>query len=678
MSSVVTLDQELEEQERKARPMTPPIAPPSGRLGLSIKNEILAAIGLPWQRRLARAALLVPAIRHWEQEFGRFSDEDLRRHANSLRGRARGGEKLKKLVPEAFGLCSVAIWRTLGYQPYDVQLAAGVCLHEGACVELATGEGKTLTASLPAFLNALVGKGVHVTTVNDYLAKRDAEYTGPIYEMLGLSIGVLQMKMEDAHRKEMYRKDITYGTASEFGFDFLRDRLKLRGGQATTAPFWSAWMDGQGGGQKDLDPRVQRPLYYAIVDEGDSIFIDEAKTPLIISSPTRQATPEEQVVYHWANRVAQSMVQGEHYLMNVKKDKIELTEMGRHHIRYSNPPTGEHSEALDKLTEQVEKSIQANHRFIRDHHYMVHEDKVVIIDESTGRPMPDRHWREGLHQAVEAKEKVPITLASAHAAQITFQNFYKLYKKLAGMTGTIVQNWREMRRVYRLWVVQVPTNKPVVRDLYPERVFPTEEAKFDAIVEQVRQMQQKGRPVLIGTRSVEKSERISEKLSNLGVPHQVLNARQNEQEAEVVAQAGQPGQVTVATNMAGRGTDIKLGDGVAQLGGLHVIATEYHEAKRIDRQLIGRAGRQGDPGSGQIFLSLEDGVLEALGVRKKDALEAVGERGGNRDWRMFLKFFRKAQRRTERKHYRQRLDLMFFDRNRQELLADLGADPFVD
>ncbi|HEY8506181.1 MAG TPA: preprotein translocase subunit SecA [Gemmataceae bacterium] len=663
-------------QEVDADPR-PPEAPPSGRLGPPWKNQFLARFGLPWQRRLARAALLVPAARYWERQFGSLSDEELKRHAGRLRGRARGGEPLKKLVPEAFGLCAVAIWRTLGMQPFDVQLAAGVCLHEGACVELATGEGKTLVAALPAFLNALAGKGVHVTTVNDYLAKRDAEWMGPVYERLGLSVGVLQMKMEDAARKEAYRKDITYGTASEFGFDFLRDRLKIRGGQATQAPFWAPWT-GDGDGAPDMDPRVQRGLYYAIVDEADSIFIDEARTPLIISSPTRMATPEEQVVYHWANRVAQQMQPGVHFLINIKKDKIELTEPGRQLIRYSNPPTGPHAEALDKLTEQVEKAVHANFRFTRDHHYMVIDDKVVIVDESTGRPMPDRHWREGLHQAVEAKEKVPITMATAHAAQITFQNFYKLYKKLSGMTGTIVQNWREMRRVYRLWVVCVPTNRPVIREHLPDRVFPNEEAKFDAVVEEVLRMQRAGRPVLIGTRSVEKSERLSEKLTAAGVPHRVLNARQNEQEAQIVAQAGQPGQVTVATNMAGRGTDIKLGPGVAEAGGLHVIGTERHEARRIDRQLIGRAGRQGDPGSGQFFVSLEDGILEALGVHRQEALEKLGREGGDRDWDVFRPLFERAQRRTERKHYRQRFDLMHHDKNRQELLADLGADPYVD
>ncbi len=675
--SATALESPVPDQQKPQRDPCPPVRTYSGRLGSMGANELLSRAGLPWQRRLARAALLIPKIRHYEQEFGHLSDQELKQKANYLRGRARSGVHLTTLVPEAFALAAISLWRSLGMLPFDVQHAAGVVLHEGGLVELATGEGKTLTATMPTFLNALTGKGVHVTTVNDYLAKRDAEWMGPVYERLGLSIGVLQMKMDDGSRKAAYRRDITYGTGSEFGFDFLRDRMKVRGGQATQAPFWSPWMDHVDA-SRELDPRVQRGLHYAIVDEADSIFIDDAKTPLIIASPTRMATPEEQVVYHWANRVAQSMQPGVHFLMNLKKDKIELTEPGRQLIRYSNPPSGPHAEAMDKLTEQVEKSIHANFRFIRDHHYMVHDDKVVIIDESTGRPMPDRHWREGLHQAVEAKEKVPITLASAHAAQITFQNFYKLYTKLSGMTGTIVQNWREMRRVYRLWVVPVPTNKPILRQQASDKVFANEEAKWDAVVQDIADKQKQGRPVLVGTRSVEKSEILSRKLTEVGVPHRVLNARQNEEEAEIVAQAGQPGQVTVATNMAGRGTDIKLGPGVAEAGGLHVIGTERHEATRVDRQLIGRAGRQGDPGTGLFYVSLEDGILEALGVKRQEKLKELGSKGNVPDPSVFRRLFERAQRKVESKHYRQRLDLMFRDRNRQELLADLGADPYVD
>jgi preprotein translocase subunit SecA len=654
-----------------------PIENVPGRLGPWPVNQMVAAVGLPWQRRLSRAALLIPAIRYWEKQFLNISDDQLRDKSMELRGKARGKWNLDKLLPEAFGLCTVAIQRTLAIRPFDVQLAAGAVMHFGGLVELATGEGKTVSASCPAFLNALVGKGVHVTTVNDYLAKRDAEWIGPVYEKLGMTVGCLQQKMDDAVRGAAYKSDITYGTASEFGFDFLRDRLKLRGGQAQTAPFWAPFM---GGGPAKMDPRVQRELHYAIVDEADSIFIDEAKTPLIIANPTRLAEPDEQVVFIWADNIARQMKRDEHFTLNLKKDKIEITDAGRYLVRYSNPPTGKHAKALDKLLESVEKALHAHYRFNRDQHYMINpkDQKVIIIDEGTGRPQPDRHWRDGLHQAVEAKEKVPINMPSEHAAQITYQNFYRLYHKLAGMSGTLLPNFWELRKVYRRWTSKVPTNKPCMRVVMPDEVYPTEDTKFDAVVKKTREMLTAGRPVLIGTRTVDASKKLSLKLTAAGVTHQVLNAEQNEGEAEIVAQAGQPGTVTVATNMAGRGTDIKLGPGVAEAGGLCVIGTERHEAERIDRQLQGRAGRQGDPGTAMFLLSLEDQLLEGLGTARQDDLAALGRAGGNRDWNQYAPLFRVAQRRVERKHYRQRLDLKNYDKQRQEMLQDLGADPYVD
>ena len=654
----------------------PPDEPYSGRLGTMARNQLLAQVGGPATRRLARAALLVPRIRHYEQLFGKLSPEEVKSRANQLRGRSRAGDMSREFIAEGFGLCSVAVWRMLGMRAFDVQLAAGMVMFEGALTELVTGEGKTLTAAFPVFLRALAGRGVHVATVNDYLAKRDAELMGPVYTALGLSVGFLQQKMEDGERKEQYRKDVTYGTASEFGFDFLRDRLKRSGGQVASTPFWGPWTARPG--EAPADPRVQRGHFFALVDEADSIFVDEARTPLIISAPTREAKPEECVMYYWADDLARQMRLGEHFTFDVKKDKIEVTEAGRQLIRYSSPPSGPHAPAFDKLIEAIEKGIQANHRFVLDHHYMLIDDKVVIVDESTGRPMPDRHWREGLHQAVEAKEKVPIHVAADHAASITYQSFFRQYEKLAGMTGTVVQNWKEIRRVYKLWVVQIPTNVPIKRTRMPDLVFPTEAQKFDAIVQEVKRLREAGRPVLLGTRSVEKSEAVSSRLTALGIPHRVLNAKQDKEEALIVSQAGQPGMVTVATNMAGRGTDIKLGPGVAAAGGLHVIATERHEAIRIDRQLLGRAGRQGDPGSGQLFLSLEDKLLEALSTDRHHKLIALGRAGANRNWNEFRKLFVIAQKRTERKHYRQRLDLMHYERQRKDLLGDLGADPFVD
>jgi preprotein translocase subunit SecA len=654
----------------------PPNDPYSGRLGSMARCQVLANIGGPATRRLARAALLVPRIREYEQMFGKLSPEELKARASQLRGRSRAGDMSKEFIAEGFGLCSVSVWRALGMRAFDVQLAAGVVMFEGALTELATGEGKTLTATFPVFLRALAGRGVHVATVNDYLAKRDAELMGPVYEALGLSVGFLQQKMEDHDRQNTYKKDVTYGTASEFGFDFLRDRLKRSGGQVAATPFWGPWTAKPG--MVPIDPRVQRGHFFALVDEADSIFIDEARTPLIISAPTREAKPEECVMYYWADSVAKVMKFGEHFTLDVKKDKIEVTESGRQLARYSSPPSGPHAPAFDKLIEAIEKAIQANYRFVLDHHYMLIDNKVVIVDESTGRPMPDRHWREGLHQAVEAKEQVPIHVAADHAASITYQSYFRHYEKLAGMTGTVVQNSKEIRRVYKLRVVQIPTNMPIMRTRAPDLVFATEGEKFDAIVQQVKAMREAGRPVLLGTRSVEKSEAVAKRLTALGIPHRVLNAKQDKEEAQIVSQAGQPGMVTVATNMAGRGTDIKLGPGVADAGGLHVIATERHEAIRIDRQLLGRAGRQGDPGSGQLFLSMQDKILEALGPERFERLKELGKAGGNRDWNQFRRLFVISQKRTERKHYRQRLDLMHYERQRKELLTDLGADPFVD
>jgi preprotein translocase subunit SecA len=640
-------------------------------------NRVKALLGTPSQRRLARGALKIDAIRYWESELSRLSDDEMKQHGQKLRGRARGGESLDHLLPEAFGLVCVAAVRTLKLRPFDVQLAGGVVLHEGGLAELATGEGKTLVASMPTYLNALPGKGVHVTTVNDYLARRDAEWIGPIYEALGLEVGILQQQMGEGDRAKAYRSDITYGTASEFGFDFLRDRLKVAGEKGQSQPFWAPWTINSNF-SRPLDPRIQREHNYAIVDEADSIFIDEARTPLIIASPTRLAAAEEQVVYHWADKVAQQMVLNQDFTLDVKKEKLELTEEGKQKVRWSNPPFGKHSHAMDKLFEHIERAIQAHHRFRRDQHYMVEDNEVVIIDEFTGRSMPDRHWREGLHQAVEAKERVPITKASDHAAQITFQSYFRLYKKLAGMTGTAAQNWIELRRVYKMWVVCVPTNRKVIREQWPDRVLPTEDGKFDAIVTEVARLRDQGRPILIGTRSVEKSEKLSERLKRAGIEHKVLNAKQHESEAHIVAEAGQPSKVTIATNMAGRGTDIRLAAGVAEAGGLHVLGTERHEARRIDRQLAGRAGRQGDRGSCQFFLSLDDELLEGLGPRRQTALKQTGERGGSSDWQGYAGEFLRAQRRVERRHRRQRVDLMIHEKQRQEILKDLGADPYVD
>lgn len=693
------------------------------RFGSRWWNYLKAWFGTPSKRRLAYAALQVGPIRGWEEEFTKLTDAEIRQKGLQLRGRARGGESLDHLLPEAFGLVCVASQRRTGLRPFDVQLAAGVVLHNGALAEVATGEGKTLVATLPVALNALMGKGVHVTTVNDYLAQRDADWTSRIYSAVGLTVGCLQQRMSDDDRKAAYQSDITYGTASEFGFDFLRDRLKVKSGAGQKIPFWTAWMNNGPAAAQPVDPKVQRVHHYALVDEADNIFVDEARTPLVISMGSRPATEPEQIVYKWADQVAKTMVRDQHFYLDEKKLKVELNDDGRRMIRFANAPMGEHSHAMDKLHEHVERAIQANHRFRLDQHYMIHDDKIVIIDESTGRPMPDRQWNEGLHQAVEAKEGVTITFKSDHAAQITYQSYFKLYTKLAGMSGTAIQNFFELRRVYKLWVVPVPTNRPPQRNVMPDRVFPTEEAKFDAIVEEVKRLKAEGRPVLIGTRSVEKSEKLSTKLINAGIQHFVLNAKPGnaEREAEIVAQAGRAGSVTIATNMAGRGTDILLGGNsearawtqlksqykhrhqvptelwqqlieqvevedntrvnnqvVIQAGGLHVIGTERHEAARIDRQLVGRAARQGDPGSCQFFLALDDEILEGLGQGRQESLRVWGINESPRDLDAYRPEFLKAQRAVERRHFRQRLDLMMYERQRQEIMKELSADPYVD
>ena len=664
--------------EAPSAPQKPVFAPPKianvpGRLGPTWLNRFRAVGERPWKRRLAKASLLLPEIRKFESAFLPLPDAEFRAVAMKLRGKSRATRSLDSLIPEAFGLACAAIRRIHGFQPFDVQLAAGVILHYGGLVELATGEGKTLCAVCPTFLNALPGKGVHVTTVNDYLARRDADDMGPVYHMLGMSVGCLAQKMDDGSRQAAYKCDITYGTASEFGFDFLRDRMKVRGGQSGQAPIWAPWFGGGGS-----DGRVQRELNYAIVDEADSIFVDEARTPLIIANPTRPATPEEKIVYEWADRLVRTMTP-EHFRYDPSKDKLKLTDGGKQLVRYSNAPTGEHAQAMDKLHDSVEQALQAHYRFNRDQQYMVNgENKIVIIDESTGRPMPDRHWRDGLHQAVEVKENVEVTVQSDHAAQITYQNFYRLYKKLAGMSGTLAPNFWEMRRVYKRWVTKVPTNRPVMRKQFADAVYPTEQAKFEAATAQIAAMLAQGRPVLVGTRTVDKSEALSAMLKAAGIPHEVLNARQDARENEVIGQAGQRGRVTVATNMAGRGTDIKLGLGVAECGGLHVLGTERHEAERVDRQLAGRAGRQGDPGTAQFLLCLEDQLLEGLGTSRKESLVRLARSGASRPWSMFRRLFLRAQKYLEKKHRKQRLDLMNYDRQRQEMLQDLGADPYVD
>ncbi len=559
---------------------------------------------------------VVAAINKLEPEFEKLSDEALAAKTAEFKSRLAKGEELDDLLEEAFAAVREASKRTLKQRHFDVQLMGGVVLHSGKIAEMKTGEGKTLVATLPAYLNALRGKGIHVVTVNDYLAKRDCRWMGQIYRKLGLSTACLQhessylydpsfpqasesMKdMRPISRQEAYAADITYGTNHEFGFDYLRDNMVV-----------------------DLNQCVQRELPFAIVDEVDNILIDEARTPLIISGQSQESTD----VYYNMARVAPNLVEDEDYKIDLKQKQAALTEDGVKKVEKLLNIKNLYDPEHYNLTHYVENALRAQVLYKRDREYVVKDGEVIIVDEFTGRLMTGRRWADGIHQAVEAKEGVKIQKETVTLATITLQNYFRLYKKLAGMTGTAATEAEEFFKIYKLEVVAMPTNKPMIRKDASDQIFKTEKGKFGAVAKEVSRLNKEGRPVLIGTVSIEKSEVLSSLLKKQGIPHQVLNAKFHEQEAAIVAQAGQPGAVTVATNMAGRGTDIILGPGVVQKGGLHIIGTERHEARRIDNQLRGRGGRQGDPGSSRFCVSLEDDIMKRFaGDRIKKVMEWAG------------------------------------------------------
>jgi preprotein translocase subunit SecA len=575
----------------------------SGLLGDSNEKEI---------RRIEPVADKISAF---EAELQALSDEHLREKSAEFRSRLEQGESLEDLLPEAFACVREASVRTTGLRHFDVQMIGGAVLHQGKISEMKTGEGKTLVATLPLYLNALVGKGAHLVTVNDYLAKRDAQWMGAIYDALGLSIGILQhessflysrdkvsdqLNMEHlvpCTRAEAYAADITYGTNHEFGFDYLRDNM---------AP--------------DASRCVQRELHFAIVDEVDNILIDEARTPLIISGPSMESTQ----TYQTFARLVPRLIQDEDFTIDEKQRSVALTEEGTVKVEKMLGLENLYAPENSRLTRYLEAALKAHAVYRRDREYVVKDGEVIIVDEFTGRMMPGRRWSDGLHQAVEAKEGVKIQQESLTYATITLQNYFRLYDKLAGMTGTAVTEAEEFYKIYKLDVVIIPTHMPMVRDDNTDLIYRNERAKFDAVVEEIEEVHEEGRPVLVGTVSIEKSEYLAELLRRKGINHNVLNAKHHEREAAIVAEAGREAAVTIATNMAGRGTDIILGgkqegrqaeewqaehDKVVEVGGLHIIGTERHEARRIDNQLRGRAGRQGDPGSSRFFVSLEDDIM---------------------------------------------------------------------
>ncbi len=585
-------------------------------------------------KRISEAHL--DAINDLEAGLEEFSDAELRHKKEEFRGRLDAGETLDDLLAEAFAVVREAGKRAVKMRHYDVQLIGGVVLHEGKIAEMTTGEGKTLVATLPAYLNALGGKGVHIVTVNDYLARRDMEWMGPLYELLGLTVGNIQHDMSDDQRRAAYGSDITFGTNNEFGFDYLRDNMKFRA--------------------QDM---VQPIHNFAIVDEVDSILIDEARTPLIISGPAEKSTE----LYYKIDRIIPALHKGRDFEIEEEKRSAAFTEEGVEHLEKLLGIDNLYDAANMELVHHTQQALKAHALFKRDKDYIVKDGEVVIVDEFTGRMMPGRRWSDGLHQAVEAKEGVKIERENQTLATITFQNFFRMYDKLAGMTGTAMTEAVEFDNIYKLEVMAIPTNETLIRDEMPDVIFRTEPEKWKAVVEEIIAQHETGRPVLVGTTSIEKSEKISKMLERRGVKHVVLNAKHHEREAEIVALAGQKDAVTIATNMAGRGTDIVLGEGVTDVGGLHVLATERHEARRIDNQLRGRTGRQGDPGSSQFFLSLEDDLMRIFGMDRLQGLMArLGmEEGVPIEDRMVSRAIERAQKQVEARNFETRKHLLEYD-----------------
>ncbi len=593
-------------------------------------------LGVTSESKIKHLYSIVEQINSFEPSIKQLSDAQLAAKTDEFRKRLSEGETLDDLLPEAFAVVREASVRTIGLRHFDVQLLGGIVLHQGKISEMRTGEGKTLVATLPMYLNALTGKGCHLVTVNDYLAKRDMGWMGPIYNFLGLSVGVILTNMDFAERRHAYNCDITYGTNNEFGFDYLRDNM------ASTP-----------------DQCVQRELNYAIVDEVDSILIDEARTPLIISG----MVDDDISIYTRADNAARKLQKTEDFTTDEKTKNAILTENG---IKKLETMLGLKSlydvENMD-LAHSLVSSLRAHHLFKRDIDYVVKDGEIIIVDEFTGRLMIGRRYSEGLHQAIEAKERVTIRSESQTLATITFQNYFRLYKKLSGMTGTALTEEGEFVKIYSMEVVEVPTHRTMVRKDHSDVIYKSKREKFNAIVDEVIELHKKGQPVLVGTISIENSEILSGLLKRKGVSHHVLNAKYHEKEAEIIAKAGQKNAVTIATNMAGRGTDIVLGEGVVELGGLHIIGSERHESRRIDNQLRGRSGRQGDPGSSRFYVSLEDDLMRLFGSdRIKGMMERLGmEEGTPIEHNLVTRALENAQKKVEQYHFSIRKQILEYD-----------------
>ncbi len=625
---------------------------------------------------IAQFAGRLPKIAALEDGLKKLSDHDLRKTSLGLRYRVRAGEPLTKILDEAFALVREAGRRKLGMRHFEVQLLGGAAMHHRSIVEMQTGEGKTLTATLPMYLASLDGRGAHLATVNDYLAARDAEWMKPLYTALGVSVGVIQSQQPQPERRKAYRCDVTYGTANEMGFDFLRDRLLRRSQGEGNQDLFGAML-GRNGDAGNDEP-VQRGLHFMLVDEADSILIDEARTPLIISALPGEDEIIAAEAYKWAAESEELFVEDEHFEYDHDEKRVDLSLAGRQLVRQLRKPSEMDRLPLSTIYEYVQRSIKVKREMFLDRQYVVRDGEIVIVDEFTGRLAEGRKWRAGIHQAVEAKEGVEVTFATNQAARITVQDFFLRYDRLAGMTGTASTSARELAKIYKVRVTPIPTNRPPIRKKLKTQVFGTTDQRWEAVVADAAEQHATGRPVLIGTRSIDKSEQLTAMLAKVGIEATVLNARHVAQEAEIVERAGQQGKVTVATNMAGRGTDIKLGDGVHDMGGLHVICTELHEAQRIDRQLIGRCGRQGDPGTYRQFLSLDDEILlMGFGPKRYKKLVERGKRA-KKPLPSYESLFYKAQRRVEKRHFRDRKVLLYQEKERQKVQRQMGQDPYLD
>ena len=638
-------------------------------------RQVQALAGGSVKRRLARWAGYIPLIAEREPGLQELSEYDLRKESLSLRYRARSGEPLDRLMVEGFALVREAARRTKNMRHFDVQLLGGAAAHHGSIIEMQTGEGKTLTATLPMYLAALDGKGAHLSTVNDYLARRDAELMEPVYNALGMTIGVIQAQQPQPERRKAYACDVTYGTANEMGFDFLRDRLLKRRIEEGHRDLFGEML---GGASSEGEKPVQRELHFMLVDEADSILIDEARTPLVISAAPGEDEEIAAEAYSWAAEIESRFSEDEHYDYDTKEKRVDLTLAGRRLVRELAKPEALNPLPLSSIYEYIERAVKVGREMLLDRHYVIRDGEIVIVDEFTGRLAEGRKWRAGIHQAIEAKEGVEVTFETAQAARITIQDLFLRYHRLAGMTGTAMSSARELSKIYSVMVGPIPTNRPPIRQQLPTLVFGTADQKWAAIVEDVVQQNAAGRPVLIGTRSIDKSEHLAQQLAEHGIEATILNARHVEREAEIVAEAGKQGKVTVATNMAGRGTDIRLGEGVHELGGLYVVCTELHESRRIDRQLIGRCGRQGDPGAYRQFLSLDDEIL-LLGFGAKRA-RSLTERGKKLSGQLagYEAMFTRAQQRVERRHFRDRKVMLYHDKERQKMQRQMSQDPYLD